>query len=297
MLQYSAFLKEKKMITECPNCKKTISVQKCGVSVCPKCGSTVFIGDPLKNEQNSVVEVRQVEIQQPEDFGNAGKIRQTLRKIDKMLDMVGGTPWDRVSEIGFADAFVLTTKELFLAPEHFFAKMVACLKPAFLPFYGVIAACISSLFQTFWALKFFHNFFPDFASFKTAVASLGAAALPLMSDEAALKAVFDMMNPTPAMLFLPLVVTPFMNIVVTSFILHTGSILLGANTRLIHFYRMSCFVMVTGLFNIIPVLGNLISFIWRVSLVYHGGKVSVLEKLNFLHFFMFSCKCFLWGWG
>ena len=44
------------MIAECPNCHQTISVEKYGILKCPKCGSLVFIGDPLKNEENIIVE-------------------------------------------------------------------------------------------------------------------------------------------------------------------------------------------------------------------------------------------------
>ena len=184
-----------------------------------------------------------------------------------------GTPWDMVSKLGFTDAFFLTTKEVLLMPEMFFHKMKSCRKPSFLPLYGIITAFAASLFQIFWALKFFQTAFPDFASFKAAVSSLEAAALPLLQDEAALKSIFEMMNPTPSLLLFQLLLSPFMAIVFTAFILHTGSTILGSNTRLIHFYRMSSFIMATGLLNIIPFLGNFISFVWRTVLVYKGGVV------------------------
>ena len=266
---------ELQMITECPNCSKAISVAKSGMTKCPKCGALVFIGDPLKDEKNYVVnsapEEHKEGEQEAEINENIKKIKLVLKKIKFVTE--SGTPWDSVSQIGFADAFFLTTKELLLTPEAFFYKMKTCKKPSFLPFYGVIAALAASLFQIFWALKFFRTAFPDFASFKAAVSSFGGSALPLLQDEAALKAVFDMMNPDAAMLAVQLLISPFMAIVFTAFILHTGSTFLGANTRLIHFYRMSSFIMVTGLLNIIPVLGNAASFVWRAVLVYKGGKI------------------------
>ncbi|HPA56828.1 MAG TPA: hypothetical protein PLT70_05305, partial [bacterium] len=43
------------MITECPSCKKVISVNVPGTVMCPKCNSLVFIGDPLKDEENRVI--------------------------------------------------------------------------------------------------------------------------------------------------------------------------------------------------------------------------------------------------
>ena len=269
------------MITECPNCSKAISVENCGITRCPKCGATVFIGDPLKDEQNSVVAQPQQERtdageQEPEKNENLKKIRIVIEKIKSLAD--SGTPWDFVSKLGFTEAFFLTTKELLLTPEAFFYKMKACRKPSFFPLYGIIAGLAASLFQIFWALKFFQTAFPDFASFKAAVSSLSAAGMPLLNDESALKTIFAMMNPEPSMLFFQIVLSPFMSIVFTAFILHTGSVLLGANTRLVHFYRMSSFIMVTGLFNIIPVLGNFVSFVWRAVLVYKGGRV--LNEFN-----------------
>ena len=146
-------------------------------------------------------------------------------------------------------------------------------------------------------MKFFQTAFPDFASFKAAVSSSGGSVLPLLKDEAALKAVFDIMNPDAAMLVTQLLISPFMAIVFTAFILHTGSTLLGANTRLVHFYRMSSFIMVTGLFNIVPVLGNITSFVWRAVLVYKGGRI--LNGFNerkarvFLVFYIFMQILFI----
>ena len=287
------------MITECPNCNKAISVANSGMVRCPKCGALVFIGDPLKDEKNSVVdsapEERKESNKEAEINENIKKIQSVLKKITIVTD--SGTPWDRVSQLGFAEAFFLTTKELILTPEAFFYKMKVCKKPSFLPFYGVIAAFAASLFQIFWALKFFQTAFPDFASFKAAVSSSGGSLLPLLKDEAALKAVFDIMNPDAAMLVTQLLISPFMAIVFTAFILHTGSTLLGANTRLVHFYRMSSFIMATGLLNIIPVLGNITSFVWRAVLVYKGGRI--LNGFNerkarvFLVFYIFMQILFI----
>ena len=287
------------MITECPNCNKAISVAKYGMTRCPKCGALVFVGDPLKDEKNRVVD------QTPEKHSETEKeteINENIKKIQSVLKKItivtdSGTPWDRVSQIGFADAFFLTTKELLLTPEAFFYKMKVCKKPSFLPLYGVIAAFAASLFQIFWALKFFQTAFPDFASFKAAVSSFGGSALPLLKDEAALKAVFDMMNPEPAMLVAQLLISPFMAIVFTAFILHTGSTLLGSNTRLVQFYRMSSFIMAAGLFNIIPVLGNIISFVWRAVLVYKGGRIltgfNERKARIFLVFYIFMQILFI----
>ena len=289
------------MITECPNCHKTISVAKFGMTTCPKCGALVFIGDPLKDEANSVVD-RNLKDKEQETIDQNKKINENIKKITVVLKKIQvlaspGTPWDMISEIGFADAFFMTTKEVLFQTEQFFQKMKSCAKPSFLPLYGIIAALAASLFQTFWALKFFQTSFPDFASFKAAVSSIGTEALPLLGDEKALQAIFDMMNPEPSMLFFQIVLSPFMSIVFTAFILHTGSTLLGSRTRLIHFYRMSSFIMSTGLLNIIPVLGNLTSFCWRAVLVYKGGKIvndfSERQARIFVIFYIFMQILFI----
>ncbi len=247
------------------------------MTTCSKCGALVFIGDPLKNEDNSVIDSNPGKKEAGHDDSRVEnnesikKIKVVLKKIRVTLS--SGTPWDLISEIGFTDAFFLTTKEVLFQPEQFFYKMKTCRKPSFLPLYGLIAALAASIFQIFWALKFFQTAFPDFASFKAAAASFGTETLPLLSDENALRAIFGMMNPEPSMLFFQILLSPFMAIVFTAFILHTGSTLLGSDTRLVQFYRMSSFIMATGLFNIVPVIGNLVSFVWRAVLVYKGGKV------------------------
>lgn len=286
------------MIAECPNCHKTISVAKFGMTTCPKCGALVFIGDPLKNERDSVVERNSGDKKSETALSNdenIKKIKVVLKNIKLLTDF--GTPWDSISKIGFADAFFLTTKEVLLRPEQFFSRMKNCLKPSYLPFYGIITAFAASLFQVFWALKFFQTSFPDFAAFKAAVSSFGSDILPLLKDDAALKAVFDMMNPDPTMLAVQLLVSPFVSIVFTAFILHTGSTLLGARTRLIHFYRMSSFIMATGIFNIVPLFGNIVSFLWRTVLVYKGGKVlngfSERQARVFVIFYLFMQILFI----
>lgn len=265
------------------------------MTACPKCGALVFIGDPMKDEENSVVD-RNPKNKEQETAAQNEKINENIKKITVVLKKIKvlaspGTPWDLISEIGFADAFFLTTKEVLFQPVQFFQKMKSCAKPSFLPLYGIIAALAASLFQTFWALKFFQTSFPDFASFKAAVSSFGTEALPMLGDEKALQAIFDMMNPEPSMLLFQIILSPFMSIVFTAFILHTGSTLLGSRTRLLHFYRMSSFIMATGLFNIIPLLGNFISFCWRAVLVYKGGKVvnefSERQARIFVIFYIF----------
>ena len=288
------------MITECPNCSKAISVAKYGITRCPKCRALVFIGDPLKNEKNSIVDKAHEEHKddtrkEPEINENINKIKAVLKKIKVVTE--SGTPWDIVSQLGFAEAFFLTTKELILTPEAFFYKMKVCKKPSFLPFYGVIAAFAASLFQIFWALKLFRSAFPDFTAFKEAVSSFGGSALPLLQDDTALHAVFDMMNPDGTMLAVQLLISPFMAIVFTAFILHTGSTLLGSGTRLVHFYRMSSFIMVTGLCNIVPVAGNFASFVWRAVLVYKGGRIlngfDERKARIFLVFYIFMQSLFI----
>ena len=56
------------MIAECPNCKKVISVNVPGALMCPKCNSLVFIGDPLKDEENRVIKTaRELKLEKTEE--------------------------------------------------------------------------------------------------------------------------------------------------------------------------------------------------------------------------------------
>lgn len=269
------------MITECPSCKKVISVNVAGANMCPKCTALVFIGDPLKGEENRVVKTaKELKFEKTAEESKSraqnenpllnpfGEIKKTKR-----VGFFKGTPWDRWREIGFAEAFIRTTKEIATNPEKFFKDMKHAANPGLMPIYGIILAFLTVLFQTFWVLKLFQTYFPDFASFKETMIAMGSAGASLFTDETRLKLIYDQMYPDGGSLFSHLVLTPFMSIVITAFILHLGSVMLGSKTRLTHFYRMSSFIMVTGVFSIFPLIGNFAGFIWRVTLVHKGGKV------------------------
>ena len=66
------------MITECPNCNKAISVANSGMVRCPKCGALVFIGDPLKDEKNSVVDSAPKE---HKESNKESEINENIKKI------------------------------------------------------------------------------------------------------------------------------------------------------------------------------------------------------------------------
>jgi len=281
------------MITECPSCKKVISVNVPGTVMCPKCSSLVFIGDPLKDEENRVVKsARELKLEKlkeesgkkntaPDQFINPfGDFRKKVGK-----GFFKGTPWDRWHEIGFVEAFLKTTKEIASNPEKFFRDMKHAANPGLMPIYGIILAFVTVLLQTFWVLKFFQSYFPDFAAFKETIALMGTAGASIFTDETRLKLVYDQMHPDGGSLFSHLILTPFMSIVITAFILHLGSVLLGSKTRLTHFYRMSSFIMITGVFSIFPVIGNIAGFFWRVTLVHKGGKVLNNFKGRKAYFF------------
>ena len=282
------------MITECPSCKKTISVVKTGVSVCPKCGAVVHIGDPLKDEESRVVKtpaqlkseaagVKSSEKDEDlkEKSGFFEKLQEMAHNEEvhekkqprKYTGLFKGTPWDNWRTIGFGEAFYRTTVEIFKRPSGFFKDMKYAVRPGLIPIYGLIAAFLTTLFQTYWILRIFQSLYPDFQTFSKAMEGLAATGFAVLGNEERLKLVFNAMYPDAPALFFQLLISPFMSIVITAFILHLGSVLLGAKTRLNHFYRMSGFIMITGVFSIVPVLGNLAGFVWRSVFVFKGSKV------------------------
>lgn len=260
------------MITECPSCKKVISTAVYGSQVCPKCTSLIFVGNPVKDEENKVIKsASQMKAERDKIIKDAEV--KAEKKPGPGTGFFKGTPWDSWRKTGFADAFIKTTVEITRRPTKFFHSMKYAAKPGMIPIYGIVAAFLAVLFHTFWVLKFFKSLFPDFAAFKDAVAKLEGLGSQLLADESKLRMIFDSMNPDSSVLFAQLAITPIMSIVITAFILHLGSVLLGSKTRLSQFYRMSGFIMVTGLLSIVPLIGNIAGFIWRTMLVYKGGKV------------------------
>jgi len=260
------------MITECPSCKKVISTANYGNQACPKCSSLISIGNPVKDEENKVL--KSADQMKKELEQNRSELKQEIKKkVNKNTGFFKGTPWDNWRKTGFSEAFIKTTVEITRRPTKFFHNMKYAAKPGMIPIYGLVAAFLGVLFQTFWMLKFFKSLFPDFATFKEAVAKLEGLGAALLSDESKMRVIFDSMNPETSVLIAQLVITPLMSIVITAFILHLGSVVLGSKTRLQQYYRMSAFIMVTGLLSVVPLFGNIAGFIWRVILVYKGAKV------------------------
>ncbi|HPS29032.1 MAG TPA: Yip1 family protein [bacterium] len=276
------------MIAECPHCKKVISVKIAGSTLCPKCSSLIFIGDPMKDEESKVIKTaaelnRNKKIQEtPSKPDEEEKRHETesdesippffSRKKPVREGFFKGTAWDRWTEIGFSEALLKTTADIFRTPTKFFRDMKHTINPGMIPIYGIVMAFLTVLFQTFWTLKIFHTFFPDFQTFKLSIAKLANINPALVFEEDKLRTIFNAMYPDTVMLFMQLLMTPFMMIVITAIILHLGSVMFGSVARLHVFYRMSGFIMVTGILSIIPVIGNIAGFIWKVVLVYKGGR-------------------------
>ena len=261
------------MITECPSCKKVISTVNYGSQVCPKCSSLIYVGNPVKDEESHVI--KSASQMKKELEKDKEEVRNKIEGVKKKVGsgFFKGTPWDSWRETGFSEAFIKTTVEISRRPSKFFQSMKYAAKPGMIPIYGLVAAFMAVLFQTFWMLKFFKSLFPDFVTFKEAISKLEGVGAAMLSDESKLRMIFDSMNPDTSVLIAQLVITPLMSIVITAFILHLGSVILGSKTRLSQYYRMSGFIMVTGLLSIVPLIGNVAGFIWRMILVYKGGKV------------------------
>ena len=77
----------------------------------------------MKDEENSVVD-RDPKNKEQETAAQNEKINENIKKITVVLKKIKvlaspGTPWDLISEIGFADAFFLTTKRFCFNPCSF----------------------------------------------------------------------------------------------------------------------------------------------------------------------------------
>lgn len=291
------------MIAECPHCKKVISVKMTGSNMCPKCSSLIFVGDPVKDEPSRVIKTA-AELNKDRRTDNTVKPPEPERTADaeseeesepffikKKLASKGffrGTAWDRWTETGFSEALLKTTADMLLRPTKFFHDMKYVINAGMIPIYGLIMAFLTVLFQTFWTLKIFHIYFPDFASFKNAIAKLGEINPAFVIGDDKLNVIFQAMYPDTVTLVMQLLLSPLMLIVITAIILHLGSVLFGSMTRLSVFYRMSGFIMVAGTLSIIPIFGNVAGFIWKVVLVYKGGRaVNSFNRKRALAFSLF----------
>jgi len=266
------------MIVECPQCHEVISVVKSGKTVCPKCKSLIYVGDPLNDEENRVIKT-------PEELEQGRREKQKKREekefkqfsrdfFNSIRNISGvGTPWDNIAFIGFSEAFYRTTKELICTPTDFFKKMVSVPMASIFPLYGVIVAFAASAFQFFWNLNIFNRFFPTLESLNDFVAKTSPA-VPFLQDQSNVKMLYEAMHPEFSSVVAQLFLTPLFSILVTSLILSSVSFLTGSRARIVHYYRMGSFVMVTGLCNILPVLGPFISLVWRFVLIYKGVKVT-----------------------
>ncbi|MBO4440982.1 YIP1 family protein [bacterium] len=266
------------MIIECPHCHEVISVVKPGKTVCPKCKSLIYVGDPLNDEENRVVKTQE-ELEQGKRENQKRKEEKEFEQFSKELissikGIAGlGTPWDNIAFLGFNEAFYRTTKELVCTPTDFFRKMVSAPMASIFPLYGAIVAFASTAFQIFWNLNIFNRLFPNKETFNEFVAKTSAA-IPFLQDQSNVKMLYDAMHPEFSAVIAQLFLTPLFSILITSLILSSVSFLTGSRARIVHYYRMGSFVMVTGLCNIIPVLGPLASLVWRFVLIYKGVKIT-----------------------
>jgi len=151
------------MLTNCPNCDELISAPSSKEIVCKKCKAIVFIGDPVKNEENRVI------INNPEQIKSGIKenvddeiddekigdfFKDTIKLSIKSNKKYIGTPWDNMKKIGLANAFFYTTKELVFTPTKFFKKMTQMSGNKFFPpLYGVLFAAIGAMFFLYYMIQ------------------------------------------------------------------------------------------------------------------------------------------------
>ncbi|HOW50771.1 MAG TPA: YIP1 family protein [bacterium] len=267
------------MITTCPKCQTLLSVPMPGRHACKKCGSIIEIGNPLRDEENRVIEAHVAppppkppaedeegdewesdEVEPAEGATARDEKPDPIRQAqtsDRAATVKGtlGVAWDRVGELGFIEAIFGTTRDLVTAPEKFFTEMKAVPAGKFIPFYGILIGIAGAAFNLFWMLWIVHNHRP-----------LVEAYIPPMLLE-------SFMKMGTADIMAQILLSPIVNIVVASFMLFGFSVLFGADTKLQHFYRLAGFTAAFDIFYAIPVVGWLIAFIWRSVLIVKGIRV------------------------
>ncbi len=264
------------MLTSCPHCHQPITVPGPGPCACPKCRALIFVGEPLRDEENRILRTPEEKPEKPQtepveefdeedgfdDVGPAegaharGEIPSPERRSQSAARdplWIIGVPWDHAENIGFTEAFYETTRKIFLSPRHFFTAMVFSAKASrFIPLYGVIVGTVGAAFNLFWILWLVRHHRPLLERYVP----------PALLDYFGQMQTGDIL----AQVFL----SPIAGIVIAAFLLFAFSLLLGARTDLYHFYRLSGFTAAIDLFYAVPLLGWVIAFVWRSVLLVIG---------------------------
>ena len=262
------------MLTICPRCEKPLSVPKPGPQVCHKCGALIFIGDPMRDEENRILKEKVVTPKPPEPDSEED---EEVRKDDGVEPAEGAAPrggvpsaerlaqsaprwtpgvaWDRMGEIGFVEATYETTRDLLTAPRRFFTEMQMGPEPRFIPLYGVIVGIAGAAFNLFWVLWMVHNHRPLLEQYVP----------PALLDYFATMQTGDIIA--------QVLLSPIAGIVIAAFLLFAFSLLFGAKTQLHLFYRLAGFTAALDLFYAVPVIGWAVAFIWRSVLLVTGVRV------------------------
>ncbi len=268
------------MLTTCPHCRQPISVPGPGPHRCRKCNALIFVGNPMRDEENRVLKEPEKHPQEseetvPEDReseeepfdevepAEGAHARGAIPDPDRRAKSAAraapwplGVAWDHRDEIGFAEALYETTRDLLVSPRRFFTRMMFPLKrPSFIPLYGVIVGTVGAAFNLFWVLWLVRHERPLLERYVP----------PALLDAFAAMETADIL----AQVFL----SPIAGIVIAAFLLFAFSFLFGSRTELHHFYRLTGFTAALDLFYAVPVVGWVVAFIWRSILLVIGIQI------------------------
>ncbi|MCK5807359.1 YIP1 family protein [bacterium] len=259
------------MITQCPSCDKTISVNNIGLQACPKCGASILIGNPLKDEENKVV-APPIPAQKPAETNE-----KEPEKKKKPKRRASGVPWDNLKTVGFTEATIATTKVLLTTPKKFFRALKQGKDSRFIPLYGVMMAIIGTLFKFFWILRYFRQYFPSYDIFVSELQKypeLYTWVVQASDGGKGLEKMYDVIHtPAPTDLLFAILLAPLAGIVINALALFLAATILGSRAKLNYFYRVVGFSQVTALFNIIPFAGMIIAFFWQLALFFKSLEV------------------------
>ncbi len=244
------------MIVKCPSCNSVISIKKYGEVICPKCKSFVHVGDPVKDEKSFVIFINPSKEEKEKDNISDTEVKRPLfGKKDDKKRIGEGIPWDDAGSIGYTEAAFQTIVMLIKEPSRFFIRIKLFNPKGFIPLIGVFFAVIGAMFNAYWMLYFVKTFMPEISGiFPPEIVS-------------------QLSSQTGTEVAVNILFSPVMEIIYPGFIFYFISYFLGARQWVTKYYRIAAYLSILNFLYIVPVIGHIIVFFWKIILLYKAFRI------------------------